>query len=662
MTDIRGGYTGRFLRVDLSEGAIAVEPTPDPAKWLGPRGWNAVIGWNELSPGVGPFDPENRLVFSAGPLVGTNAPTAGRTTVSTIMPRGYPNPMWSSASMGGYFGAELKFAGYDGLVVHGQAAKPCYLLIEDDKVSLVDAGHLWGKGTFATQKELKSAHSVNHQVATIGPAGENRVRFASVIHRLSNAVGNGGFGGVMGAKNLKAVVVRGTRGVPIADPARFLSTVSEVWEKAKGGVGRTGGPEEGYPNVACSHGCSVRCGTRMVKSPAEYSPDSTMRMSKCVNGSWVRGSHPEYRGEHVSGDKLFVPRPPGLGEEGLDLGNLIEDVGMTTWAYDSWYRWLGGLRELGIYDVKGMIFELENPEWWRDWILDVAHRRGLGSDMAEGLARFYDKHEVGPRYLADFVEDAGSRGHGWHREGRAMEPHPSPFWEYSALLYATSTRDVTPSTHGFFFLNGFYGYPKEPKEISEISPAFLDLAERIYGAREAGYPGNPAVVHVTAWHQHRAAIKDSLGVCDWVFPVLRARFDTREEAERALKGTGDDLMGDLSAEARLLSACTGLDMDISELERPVAERIVNLERCLDIRDSGRDRALDEAVIPHYQWTEKTDGTHISEDASEFRALLDLFYELRGWDKETGWPTEKKLRSLGLEGVAEGLKEAALTRG
>ena len=105
--------------------------------------------------------------------------------------------------------------------------------------------------------------------------------------------------------------------------------------------------------------------------------------------------------------------------------------------------------------------------------------------MAEDLPRFYEKHGIGPSYLAEFVASKGSRGHGWHRDGRAMERHPSPFWEYSALLYAVSTRDVTPSTHGFFFLNGLYGYPDAPKRTPEILESLQALAEKVYGSREA---------------------------------------------------------------------------------------------------------------------------------------------------------------------------------
>lgn len=655
MSSFQGGYTGRTIRVDLDEGTVSIEESPDVARWLGPRGWNALVAWNEVGPGVGPFDPANRIVFSAGPLVGTGAPTSGRMTVSTIMPRGYPAPMWSWASMGGYLGAELKYAGYDSIVVHGRANSPCYLLVEDDHVSIEDAKDLWGQGTFATQRALKSLHSDQHQVAAIGPAGENRVRFATITHRLNNAVGNGGFGGVMGAKNLKAIAVRGTKGVRIADPARFLEAVAYVWNLTKGGLGYLGQIEEGYPAVACTHGCSVRCYTRVTPTEDRYATGAPLNMRSCVDGAWIGGTGRPYRGTHPGGQKLYVPELPGLGPRGADVANLAEDLGLNRWCYQSWGRYFAALRELGIGEVCGEPLDLENPDWWRDWLLKVAHRRGLGDDYAAGLARFYDKHAVGPAHLAEFMESAGSRGHGWHRDGRMMEPHPSPFWEYSALLYAVSTRDVTPSTHGFFFLNLLYGHPESPKAPGDIPRRLLELAERVYGSARAVHPGDEYIEHVVAWHQHRSVIKDSMGVCDWVFPVLRRTFDTEEELLAELRAEEGSLYGDLSAEAVLYRPCTGLDMSIVEMERPIAERIVNLERCVDVRNHARCRQSDEAVIPHYQWPEKTDGTHMSADGRELRRLLDRYYALRGWSKDDGWPTGEKLEELGLGQAADALR-------
>ncbi|MDF1512562.1 MAG: aldehyde ferredoxin oxidoreductase N-terminal domain-containing protein [Anaerolineae bacterium] len=650
MNTFSGGYTGVMLRVDLDTQVVQKVPSPEPDKWLGSRGWNALIGWNEVPPGTGPFDPENRIIFSTGALVGTGAPTAGRTTLSTIGPRGYPVPMWTSSSMGGYWGAELKYAGYDSIVVHGKAVGPCYILIEDDRVSIEDAGELWGLGVHTTQQQLKIKHSPQHQILVIGPAGENMVRYASIIHRLSNASGNGGFGGVMGSKNLKAIVVRGTGSVRIADPDQYLNVIAQTWELTKGGLRHIGQPERGYPNVACSHGCSVNCYARIIKPPAQLDANTPMRMMKCVNGSMVRGGHHGYQGSSSSGDNLNVPGPVALHEAGLDIGNLIDELGLTVWCYDTWSRYLGGLKEIGVDEILGEKIELDNALWWRDLLVKIAFREGIGDEFAEDFPRFYAKHHIGPEHLAEFVNSKGSRGHGWHRDGRAMERHPSPFWEYSALLYAVSTRDVTPSTHGFFFLNGLYGYPDAPKQVAEIPLSLQELAEKVYGSREAVFPGDGYIEYVTRWHQHRAIIKDSLGLCDFIFPVTRRNQDTYQDMMQAINGNGDDICGDIDIEAKLYKACTGLDIDTAEMDSPIAERIVNLERCLDVRNFGRNREIDEAVIPHFQWAEKTDGTQLSADANEFRALLDRFYDLRGWDKQTGAPTPEKLDSLGLETV------------
>jgi len=647
----KGGYAGRFLRVDLSSGAITVEETPDPARWLGSRGWNALIGWNEVGPGVGPFDPENRIVFSAGPLVGAGAPTSGRATVSTLAPLGYPTPMWTWASMGGYWGAELKHAGYDGVVIQGQASAPCYLLIEDDKVSLRDAGGLWGQGALTVQRMLKDKHSRQHQIAAIGPAGENRVRFASIIHRLKNAVGNGGFGGVMGAKNLKAIVVRGTRGFPIVDPLGYIEAVRQVWHMARGGLGTIGRPEQGYPLVACTHGCSVRCGTRMRPVESDLGPDVPYVMTTCNDGSFIGGTGRAYAGEFVDGTRLTVPPAPGFGPQGSGLANLVHELGLTSWVHSTWGRYFATLKEMGITEVLGERIAVDDPAWWRDWMTNVAHRRGAGDAYAEDLARFYEAHPIGPRNLAELIQDRGSRGHGWHREGRMMEAHPSPFWEYSALLYAVSTRDVTPSTHDFFFLNGLYGYPSTPKKPEEIPARLKELSARLYGSEKAVYPGDECIEHVTAWHQYRSVIKDSLGLCDWVFPITRKTFETKEEYAAELAAERGSVYGDITAEATLFRACTGLDLTIEEMERPLAERVVNLERCIEVRNNGRNREADEWVIPHFQWTEKTDGTHLSASADEFRALLDRFYDRLGWDRVTGAPTPETLARLGLEDVA-----------
>jgi aldehyde:ferredoxin oxidoreductase len=370
-------------------------------------------------------------------------------------------------------------------------------------------------------------------------------------------------------------------------------------------------------------------------------------MAKCNNQGFQVGPHPGYEGRSSTGRTLSVPRPKGFGEAGRELDHLLEDLGLTTWCYSNWGRYLGALREQGITELLGERLEIDDLDWWRGWVQRVAHRQGTGDAYAEGVARFYEAHRIGPDYLAEFCESAGSRGHAWHREGRTLERHTSPFWEYAALLYAVSTRDVTPSTHGFLFLNGLQAHARVDADPSDMPDNLREFAQAIYGSADVFRPGNDRLPHITAWHQHRAIIKDSLGVCDWIYPVLRPTLDTREEWEERLSTGQGSLLGDPAAEARLYRAATGIDVGIDEMERPIAERIVTLERCLDVRNTGRSRADDEAVIPHFQWAGKVDGTQLSADGREFRAMLDGYYRLRGWDRETGHPLPETLQRLGL---------------
>jgi aldehyde:ferredoxin oxidoreductase len=178
------------------------------------------------------------------------------------------------------------------------------------------------------------------------------------------------------------------------------------------------------------------------------------------------------------------------------------------------------------------------------------------------------------------------------------------------------------------------------------------FALEIYGADDVFQPGNPHVPRITAWHQHRAIIKDSMGVCDWIYPVLRPTLDSRQEWAARLESGEGSLLGDPGAEARLFRAATGIELTIDEMERPIAERIVTLERCLDVRNTGRTRADDEAVIPHFQWAGKVDGTQLSASGDEFREMLEAYYRLRGWDVETGHPTRETVERLGLAATTD----------
>ncbi len=218
------GWTKKILRVDLSNGSIKTEPLN--MEWardyLGQRGLATKYFVEEVDPKVDPLSPENKLIMTTGPLTGTAASTGGRYSVVT---KGALTGAIACSNSGGYFGAELKFAGWDMIIFEGKSPKPVYLSIEDDKVELRDAAHLWGKTVFQTEEAIKSSHQdPQTRVCSIGRAGENGVMFACIVNDLHRAAGRSGVGTVMGSKNLKAVAVRGTQGAgQIKDPKAFMA-------------------------------------------------------------------------------------------------------------------------------------------------------------------------------------------------------------------------------------------------------------------------------------------------------------------------------------------------------------------------------------------------------------------------------------------------------
>lgn len=231
-----GNWGGRFLRVNLSTGGeVKVEEYGEELakKWLGSRGLAIYLLLKEMDPKADPLGPENKLIIAPpGPLSGTSAPTGGRYNVVTKSPQ---TGFITMSNSGGYFGAELKFAGWDAIVVEGQSEKPVYIYIKDDHVEIRDASHLWGgKVVSETEAAIKKEIGSNKlHIASIGPAGENLVKFAAIINDGHRAAGRAGVGAVMGSKKLKAIAVEGSKRVPIADRQKFMLVVREKINKLR---------------------------------------------------------------------------------------------------------------------------------------------------------------------------------------------------------------------------------------------------------------------------------------------------------------------------------------------------------------------------------------------------------------------------------------------
>ena len=220
------GWVGTILRVNLTEGSIKKEPLnmQDANDYVGARGLGTKYFCNEVDPKVDPLSPANKLIFMTGPLTGTAACSSGRYEVVSKSPL---TGIIGASNSGGHFGPELKYAGYDGIIFEGKAGKPVYLNIDDDKVELLDAGEFWGMGVHEVTDALEAKHGKVH-VATIGRPGERMMLYAAIMNDKNRAAGRGGMGAVMGSKNLKAVVVRGTGGVKVARPKEFMEEATKA--------------------------------------------------------------------------------------------------------------------------------------------------------------------------------------------------------------------------------------------------------------------------------------------------------------------------------------------------------------------------------------------------------------------------------------------------
>jgi aldehyde:ferredoxin oxidoreductase len=224
------GYAGKILLVDLTRSSLETIPTQKYVEqYLGGRGIAVRLLYDSVPGNSDPLDPSNVLVFMTGPLTGTLAPSSGRIDVVTKSPE---TGLLGGANAGGFWGPELKYAGYDGIVVTGKAARPVYLDVFNDNVDIKDAQHLWGKGVFETVSTLRR-NDQGVQVACIGPAGENLVNLAGIAFSMRNYASRGGLGAVMGFKNLKAIAVRGTKGLDIAEPDRLPSLIEQMSARIK---------------------------------------------------------------------------------------------------------------------------------------------------------------------------------------------------------------------------------------------------------------------------------------------------------------------------------------------------------------------------------------------------------------------------------------------
>jgi aldehyde:ferredoxin oxidoreductase len=652
-----GGYAGEILRVGLTRRTIEREET---ARYLpegiGGRGIAARIAWNEIPPGCGAFDPPSPLMVITGPLTGTMAPFSGRTTVCGLSPQGYPHEWYTRSSFGGRWGSALKRAGFDGIVFTGRAEQPVFLQIDDGAVTLEDARPLWGMGIYETQQRLMSRLGKGWRVFAIGPAGENLVRVAVAATETESASGQGGFGAVMGSKGLKAIAVRGSGPIPIADPERFEQVCTWIREEAHGSHGWPHTPrldpervrKYGQKFQACTEGCAIRC------FDARY---YTRVPSYFCKGKRLAGQ--------VDCIAQLFPGAPGtfydwkIGfEAGFELSRIANDEGLNHWELlVGTMPWIRHLQQDGeCAAVDGRPIDLDSPEFWAFVLRGISRREGtFRGALSEGTVRGAHRLGLGLQRIGELFPAWGYAGH-WDGHGDHINRIFFPFWIVAALQWAVDTRDPISSGHGF--VQNIMGWCKEHSPVHGLEwVRIIEVTARVYGTPLAADPrsGYQAKAFPAYWHGHRSVMKDSLPVDDQVFPrVLSKRTEDNFARARDLEGP--------SFEHAMFRAATGIDWSEEELEAACA-RVLHLERAFHVRHHDRSRQDDECLIPYLEPPENLVNPFIGEpvglDAAAFRQVLTEYYELRGWDPVTGRPTAETMRRFGLEAELEELRRRGL---
>jgi aldehyde:ferredoxin oxidoreductase len=651
------GWTGKILRVDLTNRQVTTEDDTDYAdKFIGGIGFGAKVFWEEVPPSVKAFDPENKLAFMCGPATGSAAPSSGRVEIFGIAPQGYPHEHFSRSGVGGRWGDELKYAGYDGLIVEGEADKPVYLWIQDDKVEFRDAADIWGQGSFNTFEMIEHELGGDVPIAAIGQAGENLVRIATIQMDLGNAAGQGGFGAVMGSKNLKAIAVRGSGRVTMAEPEKIL----DLWKGIQSfhGAEYKITPEAlakyGSKHISCGANCPIACvsGYTHVPSPT---------------GGLLQGW------EHCAG--FWMATPKTLETQTL-LRNLANDLGLNEWecvyGLVQWAQYCanaGYLPDIGgtaptVVPQDARAHPGQNPvvccpdntlESFVAIMKAIAFRDGdVGDTLAEGLGRACDQFGFGREFMEAITYKDGYPD---HCGSRWKHNHPFPFWVWTALTYGVDYRDTSDDHgHALMHLDSYCAeYRQEGglswDQVNEVARHIWDSGPCM--APETGYDNKAKPAF---WVQRDAKFWNSLIVCDSVFPM---QFSLNDGGLARVKTPAGETYEGPDLTWVLYNYVTGQSIDAEERLK-IGERIWNLERAIMVRE-GRTRKpadwyinSDESVIPYFvKWGDVRDGIH--GDADELKRVFDEYYALVGWDLETGWPTREKYEELGLKDVADELE-------
>ena len=661
----------RILRIDLSAMTVrAQESGGYLPEFLGGRGLAAKIAWDEYLRPIDPFDPDNPLMVFPGALAGTRSPYSGRTTVCSFSPQGYPYTWFTRSNIGGWIGGNIKRAGYDGIIIIGKAEQPVRIRVADDEVAVLPADDLWGLDALDTLEELSRLEGKAFKSLVIGPAGERLSRIATIQTGTSSACGQGGFGAVMGAKNLKAISVSGTYEVRAARPDAIRDLARQVAKVASppqwfGGNLKALNEEmarEGNGTVrlrACTEGCVTPCYTEFRDMPGSVHKRKWRGDWICVGSGVLAGSVSDALKDKSKASGFQLDR-----RAAFEMNVLTNRYGLNQFdVLAGIARWLSTCQEAGlIAELNGMAMDWSSPEFWDAFLHAIAYREGIGDALAEGGWRAAHILGLGEELVQQFYP---GWGHCRHWDGHNVDNLPFPFWIAPALQWLADTRDPFSTGHGS--IRGRYFTEQAAKtdsaeERERILAVARDWGRRVYGTEAAAdpYSGYEGKARVGYFHTIRPVIKDCVPVDDLTFPLIldRSAADGRVVLH---DGDGHEIEG-TDVEYHLFCLGTGTRWSREQFEQAAA-RVYNLERALQVRHWGRDRSVDEMVLPYFEQLESYQNPLLEQryslDREQFRPVLDEFYSLHGWDPVTGWPTRERLEALGLKGVYEQMIAGAL---
>ena len=627
---MRYGETGVNLEIDLSRGNIErVETNPkDTELYLGGQGTAAKILLDRVPPEVEPFSPDNLLIFSTGLLNGTPVPGANRVAVNTFSPQ---TNLMAHSLMGGFFGPELKYAGYDKIVIRGKAPDLVYLYINNDKVEIRDATHLRGKGSAETgdllKKELKDAKV---QVAAIGPAGENRVYMASIDHGHSSAAR--GPGPVMGDKRLKAIAVRGTKDINIAHPAELFESCLHLHEKIAESMDV--GDWMAVDEDDSFHHNNFAWGNARTRLKNYWSKELEDRWRKLKYAHMDRQTScyncPKKCRNVISygGRKRFAYKCYGKDTyhmasfQELDFSyeilGVAQDLGLDSYSTPQVIAFALELLEAGILtdkdfpempsDVRGRFFYL---------LEKIAHREGIGDILANGV--YHAARQIGN----------GAEKYD-HNTIKKFEQLPIKLGKLNPpyfLMIATGEKMAITQIEGSFPQDPLRNKEEKEEFVKKWAPVVPDekFIKYFMEWEKRNEISNEASCAITDWNEAMHFIDDAIGLCGFV-SSFRGQF-------------GGGVTYHMNNIPGVLSLATGMEIDKEGLWKKF-QRIRTLVRAVNVKRGLRRK--DERP-PEDHWAIR--------DEEYEQKLLDDYYEFKGWNKD-GIPTKETLDDLGLDYVSE----------